>query len=88
MQKRWKVKTYDPQKSEEIAHALNIPEMLGRLLIQRNITNFKLAKKFFRPQLDELHDPFLMKNMDLAVSRLQKAIDEKQKIMIYGVESA
>ena len=54
------------------------------MLVQRGITNYDEAKDFFRPSLDHLHDPFLMKDMDKAVDRLQKAITGGEKILIYG----
>ena len=84
MKKRWNLKSFEQQKVIDIANQLNISEILGRLLVQRGIDDFKTAKKYFRPQLDELYDPFLMKDMDKAVIRLQKAIKNNHKIMIYG----
>ena len=63
---------------------LYIDEKLATLLVQRGITNYEEAKNFFRTSLDHLHDPFLMKDMDKAVDRLQKAINEGEKILIYG----
>jgi len=57
---------------------------LSSLLIQRGIHTFEQAKKFFRPSLDDLHDPFLLKDMDIAVSRIEKAIANNENILIYG----
>lgn len=69
---------------ENLKNSINITAPIATLLAQRGVNNFDKAKAFFRPSLDQIHDPFLMKDMDLAVERLQKAIAEKQKIMIYG----
>lgn len=68
----------------ELSKALNINRRLASLLIQRDIENFDDAKNFFRPQMEHLHDPFLMKDMDKAVARIQKATDKGEKIMVYG----
>jgi len=82
---RWKNK-YDPEivKVKELAKELSIDSLIAKLLIQRNIETFKEAKYFFRPSLDDLHDPFSMKDMDLAVKRIENAISRKENIMIYG----
>ena len=58
--------------------------MLARLLVQRDIDSFEKAKQFFRPELDQLHDPFLMKDMRLAVERLERAFEKKENILVYG----
>lgn len=63
---------------------LNINPYLTAILLQRGIDNVESARKFFRPSLNELHDPFLMRDMDQAVDRLKKAIDTHEKILIYG----
>ena len=63
---------------------LGINEVLATLLTQRGITTFDEAKTFFRPSLDDLHDPFLMKDMDRAIARLNKALLQNEKILIYG----
>jgi single-stranded-DNA-specific exonuclease len=70
--------------SRRLAQAARISPILSRLLVQRGITTFTAAKKFFRPQLPDLHDPFLMKDMDVAVERLNKAMGKKERILIYG----
>lgn len=72
------------QKSQALAQELGISPILGELLLQRGITNATEAKKFFRPQLLDLHDPFLMEDMDIAVERLNKAMGKKERILIYG----
>lgn len=85
MEKRWVIK---PKSDEtivsELSKALNIDKVLANLLVQRGVTSFEEAKKFFRPSLDDLHDPFLMKDMDKAVLRLEKAIRTNEKILVYG----
>lgn len=85
MEKRWLYKPIPPaEQVKALGGELNVNPYLTSILIQRGITNFQSAKKFFRPSLDDLHDPFLMKDMDNAVERLRKAIDANEKILIYG----
>lgn len=85
MQKRWVTKERgEPEKVKELADALKIEPVLAELLIQRGIYTYDEAKKFFRPSLKSLHDPFLMKDMDKAVERIIQAIDKKEKVLIYG----
>ena len=67
-----------------LAQALGIDPLLSSLLVQRGITTFNQAKRFFRPSLEELHDPFLMQDMDLAVKRIQQAIEAQENILVYG----
>jgi single-stranded-DNA-specific exonuclease len=82
---RWILnKTVDNQQVTDLAKALNIDENLATLLVQRDITTYDEAKVFFRPALSQLHDPFLMKDMDRAVDRVMQAIDNGEKILIYG----
>jgi len=85
MEKRWVLK---PQGNQEainaLAASLNINSILANLLVQRGISTFEQAKKFFRPSLDDLHDPFLMKDMDIAVNRIDDAIRNREKILVYG----
>ena len=71
-------------RHDDMAKELGISPILSRLLLQRNITTIDDAKRFFRPQLSDLHDPFLMKDMDRAVERLNIALGRKEKILIYG----
>jgi len=85
MKKRWILaKKGDDSSIESLSKELNINSILANLLIQRGITTFEEAKAFFRPSLDELHDPFLMLNMDKAVLRIQQAIENQERILIYG----
>lgn len=82
---RWTIKPKPEQKQiEELSQALNVDELVAQLLLQRGISTYKEAKKFFRPQLSELHDPFLMKDMELAVARIEKAIVDNENILVYG----
>lgn len=84
-EKYWLFKTSsDPSLVREFSEKLNIHTVLADILIQRGITSFEEAKIFFRPSLDMLHDPWLMKDMDKAVSRIERAIKKKEKIMILG----
>jgi single-stranded-DNA-specific exonuclease len=74
----------DPKIVQELSKSVGIDENLAYLLAQREITSFEDAKYFFRPKLEHLHDPFLMKDMDKAVERLDKAITNEEKIMVFG----
>lgn len=82
---RWKLKP-DPNNAyvNKLANDLSIDNNLAKLLVQRNIESFDQAKHFFRPNLDDLHDPFLMKDMDYAIDRIKKAIENEENILIYG----
>jgi len=82
---RWTQKT-KPSKSviHNLAEALGTSNIIASLLVQRGIVDFNQAKNFFRPQLSDLHSPFLMKDMDLAVVRIEKAIAANETILIYG----
>ena len=85
METRWIIaESVDKQLVKSLSESLGIDEILAILLVQRGITNFEEAKNFFRPSLSQLHDPFLMKDMDKAVDRLQKAMNNGEKILIYG----
>jgi single-stranded-DNA-specific exonuclease len=85
MKKYWKIKESGRRPEiDKLVYELNISHVLANLLAQRGITNYEEAKVFFRPSLDCLHDPFLMKDMDAAVDRLNLAIEHKEKILIYG----
>ena len=84
---KWNYLTITPRQAEEsrqLAQALGISPILARLLVERGITTPTAARKFFRPQLPELHDPFLMKDMDVAVERLNRAMGRKERILVYG----
>jgi single-stranded-DNA-specific exonuclease len=74
----------DKQQVDEIVKVLGIDENLATLLVQRGITNYEEAKTFFRPSLSQLHDPFLMTDMDKAVDRVLQAINNGEKLLVYG----
>ncbi len=85
METKWILnQSVDKQQVADIVKVLNIDENLATLLVQRGITNYEEAKTFFRPSLSQLHDPFLMKDMDKAVERVMRAINEGEKVLIYG----
>lgn len=82
---RWTLKPKpDPITTTALADKLGIGIPVARLLVQRGINSFEEAKKFFRPELKDLHDPFLMKDMDKAVERIEEAIKDEENIMVYG----
>lgn len=82
---RWTLKPPpDLKKQEQLAQELGIDPFLAGLLVQRGVDAFAKAKSFFRPDLNDLHDPFLMKDMDLAVKRIQEAIGNNENILVYG----
>ncbi len=84
MDKRW-VQRLTDQETETLLHnELRIHPVLCRLLAQRSVKNYDEAKQFFRPSLNHLHDPFLMKDMDKAIERIQQAMMNKEKILVYG----
>lgn len=85
MQKRWVFEgNYEEEVIQDLQQTLKISESIARLLAQRNITTEDHAKAFFKPKIEDLHDPFLMKDMDVAVARLNEAIAKGQKVLIYG----
>lgn len=85
MEKRWVLK---PQGNKDLVRhlskVLNINENLANLLAQRGVSSYDQAKAYFRPQLEHLHDPFLMKDMHLAVERIEQALKKGEKILVYG----
>lgn len=82
---RWTVRsTPEPEKVKQLAQALNVEVFIAQLLVQRGITTFEEARDFFRPNLDALHDPYLMKDMDRAVERIEKAMAAGENIMVFG----
>ncbi len=85
MEKRWVLlPTGNSETIQKLAGELNIHPILAQLLVQRGVNTFDEAKHFFRPSLSDLHDPFLMKDMDKAVERISTAILNKEKILVYG----
>jgi len=82
---RWTLKPKpESSKIEALQKALQVDPVIATLLLERGIETFEEAKKFFRPSLNDLHDPFLMKDMDKAVARIEKAISNKENILVYG----
>jgi single-stranded-DNA-specific exonuclease len=84
MEKRWTILQADHEKVISLQQSLKIHSAICKILVQRNIETFDQAKKFYRPQLTELHDPWLMKDMDKAVNRVIMAIEKQEKILVYG----
>lgn len=84
MEKRWVIKEADRNSAEKLESELRIHPVLVQLLVQRGITSYEEARKFFRPSLEQLHDPFLIKDMDKAVDRILRAVRNNEKILIYG----
>jgi len=85
MEKRWVVKDKgDLAVVKQLAKSLDVSESLANLMVQRNITTAEEAKTFFNPSLEYLHDPFLMKDMNIAVDRISAAVKKNEKILVYG----
>ncbi|MDZ7737526.1 MAG: single-stranded-DNA-specific exonuclease RecJ [Bacteroidales bacterium] len=85
MKKNWILKEAgDNVVVRQLMKSLDVPESLAKLMVQREIRDFEDARNFFRPGLDKLHDPFLMKDMNIAVDRISSAIYKNEKIFIYG----
>lgn len=85
MEKRWVIREKaDTKTVESLSGELNVDENIANLLAQREVTNYQEARDFFRPSLSQLHDPFLMKDMDKAINRIEEAITKNEKILIYG----
>lgn len=85
MEKRWRIRsTPDSSQVQILQNELNITQPVAEMLVSRGIDDFLKAKDFFRPELSQLHDPFLMKDMDRAVERLKTACEKGEKIWIYG----
>jgi single-stranded-DNA-specific exonuclease len=85
MNKRWQHKPLPPAEAvNALSKAINVNEYLCAVLLQRGIQDFETARTFFRPTLEQLHDPFLMTDMDKAVERIKAALDKQEKILVYG----
>jgi single-stranded-DNA-specific exonuclease len=85
MEKRWVVKDLaNDEIVNKLSESLSIDPILANLLVQRGVSNFPEAKDFFRPSLDSIHDPFLIKDMDKAIERINTAITNNEKILVYG----
>ncbi|RDY59715.1 single-stranded-DNA-specific exonuclease RecJ [Flagellimonas nanhaiensis] len=82
---RWTIKPKPtPEAIEKLSAELKVDKLIAHLLLQRGITNYDEAKTFFRPELDHLHDPFLMKDMEKAVERIEQAMEAGENILVYG----
>jgi single-stranded-DNA-specific exonuclease len=82
---RWTIKSKpEKEKVQALQNALQVDEIIATLLVQRGIETFEQAKTFFRPTLEDLHNPYLMKDMDKAVSRIEKAIANNENILVFG----
>lgn len=85
MNSNWVIKPIPPSEIvDQLIEKVWLPKPLAIILAQREVVDFVKAKAFFRPELDSLHDPFLLKDMDKAVSRIQEALKNQEKILIYG----
>ena len=87
MVNQWILNQLTPEQEANratLAEELGVGQILAQLLVQRGINTFDEAKKFFRPDLHDLHDPFLIKDMDKAIERLNQALSQKEKILVYG----
>ena len=83
--KRWIIRhDYDLEIVEKLAAAIGVDRNIAILLVERGVTTFEEARRFFRPGLDQIHDPYLMKGMRQAIERIDRAIAAKQRIMVYG----
>ncbi|KWW31982.1 MAG: single-stranded-DNA-specific exonuclease [bacterium P3] len=84
-QKRWLIRNdYDVEVVEDLAEKLNVDPVIATLLVERGVTTFEEARRFFRPSLEQLHDPFLMRDMHQAIARIEQALQQHERIMVYG----
>ncbi len=84
MQKRWKILSADETLTSALQESLKINRTLCSILVQRGLTDFEKSKHYFRPQLSDLHDPWLMKDMRKAVTRIIEAFEHSEKILVFG----
>lgn len=85
MDKLWKIHQNQNSLAEgDLQTRLHVDKLIAKLLVQRHISNYEQAKTFFRPELSQLHDPFLMKGMHVAIKRIELAIKQNEKVLIYG----
>lgn len=83
-EKRWRIRNVDKEKAAKLIQELKIHPVLCSILVQRGIETYEQAKSYFRPQLADLHDPFLMKDMEKAVNRILSAFSTREKILVFG----
>src|ERR1700741_2018386 len=84
MEKRWNILQAESMSVHSLIQSLKIHPVLCKILVQRGLDSFEKTKQFFRPSLDELHDPFLMKDMEKATERIFQAFRNKEKILVFG----
>jgi len=85
MEKRWVInEPGDDETVEALMESLGVDRVIANLLVQRGVTSFESAKAFFRPSLEDLHDPFLMKDMTEAIDRLTAAMEKQERVLVYG----
>ena len=85
VEKIWKLREgADADNVRQLSSELGVDPVLAELLVQRGVSTFEQARSFFRPSLDDLHDPFLMTDMDKAVERVHRAVTDREKILVYG----
>lgn len=84
MRKKWNYKEIDEKKIKEISEKFNVSELLATVLVNRKITDENEIEIFLTPTRNDFHDPYLMPDMEIAVNRIIKAINEKEKVIIYG----
>ena len=84
MRKKWKYKELDEEKIDEIVRKFDVPELLATVLVNRGIVDDEEIRVFLNPTRSDFHDPYLMPDMEIAVERIIKAIDNQEKVIIYG----
>ena len=84
LEKRWLIEETDSEIVNQLSQSLKINKKLCHLLVARGIKSFEEARDFFRPNYSLLHDPYLMKDMDKAIQRIEKAISKNEKILVFG----
>ena len=82
--KRWTIAEPDETAVKELAEELRLRPIYAKLLINRGVNNLEAAKAFYNPAIDQLHDPFLMRDMDKAVHRVVQAIEKQESVLVYG----
>ena len=85
VEKKWILReSAEPETVRQLSSELGVDPVLAELLVQRGVRTFHQARSFFRPNLDDLHDPFLMTDMDKAVERVHQAVISSERILVYG----